>query len=69
MRGWSGGGRDLLDAVRAFDAWVRATPADLHHDSTGETPDRTAAVIADWARARLSAGAGRARGRAPGSQP
>jgi chloramphenicol 3-O-phosphotransferase len=46
---WSGPGEDLLDAVRAFDAWVRATPADLHHDSTRETPDRTAAAVYEWA--------------------
>ncbi len=45
---WSDPGRELLDAVRAFDAWVRATPADLHHDSTGETPDQTADAVHDW---------------------
>ncbi|MGY1607463.1 phosphotransferase-like protein [Geodermatophilus sp. SYSU D00700] len=45
----SGPGRSLLDAVRVFDAWVRATPADLHHDSTDETPDQTAAAIHAWA--------------------
>ena len=45
---WSGGGRDLLDAVRTFDAWVRATPADLHHDSTRETADQTASAVHGW---------------------
>ncbi len=46
--GWSDSGRELLDAVRTFDAWVRATPADLHHDSTAESPDRTAAAVHEW---------------------
>ncbi len=45
---WEGPGRGLLDAVRTFDAWVRATPADLHHDSTAETPDQTAAAVHGW---------------------
>ncbi len=67
--GWSGGGRELLDAVATFDSWVRATPADLHHDSTDETPDRTAAVVAEWATARISGAAGRSRGPAPGPPP
>ena len=56
--GWSRGGREPLDVVRSFDAWVRATPADLHHDSTDESPDRTAAVVHDWVRDRLSAATG-----------
>ncbi len=43
--GWPGG---LLDAVRTFDGWVRATPADLFHDSTGETPEQTAAAVHRW---------------------
>lgn len=45
---WVGPEQDLLDAVRTFDAWVRATPADLSHDSTGETPDETAAAVHGW---------------------
>lgn len=45
---WSGAGRDLLDAVRTFSGWVRATPADLHHDSSGETPEATAAAVHAW---------------------
>jgi chloramphenicol 3-O-phosphotransferase len=45
---WAGAGRDLLDAVRTFSRWVRATPADLHHDSTDETPERTAAAVHAW---------------------
>jgi adenylylsulfate kinase-like enzyme len=43
--GWT---EDLLGAVRTFDAWVRATPADLFHDSTGETPEQTAAAVHAW---------------------
>ncbi len=46
---WTDAGQDLLDAVRTFDAWVRATPGDLSHDSTGETPEQTAAAVHDWA--------------------
>ncbi|MGY1695813.1 MULTISPECIES: phosphotransferase-like protein [unclassified Geodermatophilus] len=46
---WSGSGAQLLDAVRTFDAWVRATPADLFHDSTGETPEQTATAVLAWA--------------------
>jgi chloramphenicol 3-O-phosphotransferase len=45
---WAGAGGGLLDAVRTFDAWVRATPADLHHDSTAETPDQTATAVHGW---------------------
>ncbi len=47
---YAGWGEDLLDAVRTFDAWVRATPADLVHDSTGETPGQTAAAVHAWLR-------------------
>ncbi|MGY1744508.1 phosphotransferase-like protein [Blastococcus sp. SYSU D00695] len=53
--GWSGpDGPDdgLLAAARTFDAWVRATPADLVHDSTGETPEQTAATVHAWASRR-----------------
>ena len=46
--GWSRDGRDILDAVRTFCGWVLATAADLHHDSTGETPDQTAAAVHAW---------------------
>ncbi len=45
---YAGWAEDLLDAVRTFDAWVRATPADLHHDSTGETPEETADAVHAW---------------------
>ncbi|SDE33384.1 hypothetical protein SAMN05660485_00609 [Blastococcus fimeti] len=45
---WSADGGGLLDAVRTFSRWALATPADLHHDSTGETPGETAAAIHSW---------------------
>lgn len=45
---WLPGGRGLLDAVRTFSGWVHGTAADLHHDSTGETPDETAAAVRAW---------------------
>jgi chloramphenicol 3-O-phosphotransferase len=56
--GWSGGDQEPLEVVRTFDAWVRATPADLQHDSTGESPDRTAAAIHAWLQHRLLSAAG-----------
>lgn len=46
---WSGSGPELLAAVRTFGGWVRATPADLHHDSSDETADLTAAAVYEWA--------------------
>ena len=45
---WSEDGGGLLDTVRTFTGWVLATPADVHHDSTGETPGETAAAIRAW---------------------
>ena len=51
--GWLASGDELLDTLRTFDSWVRDTPADLHHDSTGETPEQTATAIFEWVQGRL----------------
>lgn len=48
---WTTGAGRLEDAVQAFDDVVRATPADLQHDSGAESVAETAAAIDAWLRA------------------